>query len=496
MAGDREDFAVRPAGFLSLARWEVRRLTAERMGVMLIVLWSGLLAIAAYQGWDAAHTQHSQIAKARSTDAENWSKKRTLLIEINAGLREPEPFADPRSPTQSVMGRGGEGPVVLTPTPLAALSGGSGDLAPPVLPTGMITKLIGPAQSIENPANRLAGPLDLAFVVSALLPLFVLALSFDVLARERDADIWPLLASQPTPAGRIMAARLAVHFVVLWLPLVVAAGGATAASAAADASFAALATEVGLWSILAALYLIFWQLLAAVLNFQQRSAASNAILLAGAWLASVLLIPSLVGAVVQTVAPPPDRRDFLLEVRQVETELFERADELREAYYAAHPEQRPAAELSEYDAYYVGNLYPRILAADDALAPTLNRLNKERTAQDKWWRRLSWLSPTLAFRLSTEQLAGVTPSQRSMLVERAKTFQREMRAAYGFHVASMTPLTAEDYDRRPSPPTIELPLSTRLRRAFPGLIGVVTASLILGLWLGKARRHAREGVSS
>lgn len=483
---------MKRSGFFQLARWETRRLVAERTGVLLIALWCGLLAVAAYQGRQQVRDQYAQIAAAQKADIKAWASRRALLVEIETGLKKPQPFADPRSPTNSVMGRGGERPVVLVPTPLAALSGGSGDLAPPVQRAGMVTKLIGPAQSIENPANRLAGPLDLAFLVSALLPLFVLALSFDVLARERDAKIWSLLASQPTSLRRIVATRLAVHFMAFWLPLAIAVSWATVTSAAAPFSVVPLVREVVLWLGFAALYLLFWQLLAAVLNFRGRSSAANAVLLAGAWLASVLLIPSAVDAVVQSVAPPPDRREFLLEVRGVETDLFKRADELRDAYYAANPDQRPQVTLNEYDTYFVGNMYPRALAADAALAPALARLDRERAAQDGWWRRLAWLSPTLAFRLSTEQLAGVTPLQRGVLAERAKDFQREMRAVFGANVASMRPLTVADYDRRPTPPTVELAFSDRLLRALPGLVGVILATVIVGIWFGAVQRNAHR----
>ena len=485
------------ASLLRLARWELRRLAAERTGVLLVALWCGLLAVAAYQGQRHVRDQHLEIAAAQKADAKSWALKRATLAAVEAGLKQPEPFADPRSPTNSVMGRSGERPVVFWPTPLAALSGGAGDLAPPVLRTGMITKLTAPPQSIENPANRLAGPLDLAFVVSALLPLFVLALSFDVLARERDAKIWTLLASQPTSLGRIVTARLAVHFAALWLPLALAASLAALRSAPLSGFSPLAAGELALWLGLAAAYLVFWQLLAAASNFRARSSAHNAVSLAGAWLAAVLLLPSAVDAVVQMFAPPPDRREFLLEVRGVETDLFKRADALRDAYYATHPDHRPQVALNEYDTYYVQNLYPRALAADTALAPALARLDRERTAQAQGWRRLAWLSPTLAFRLATEQLAGVTPLQRGLLLSHARQFQAEMRAAFGAKLAAMRPLTATDYDRTPPPPAVGLPLTDRLRTAWPALAGVLLGVLAGAVLLRRAAAGtSRHFVSS
>lgn len=463
--------------FLQLSRWEMRRILSERTGVMLIVLWCGLLALAAQQGQRHVTGQYAEISAARKADEAAWAGKRARLVAIEGGSAHPEAFGDPRSPTNSVMGRSGERPIVLVPTPLATLSGGAGDLAPAVLLAGMITKLIGPAQSIENPANRLAGPLDLTFVVSALLPLFVLALSFDVLARERDAKIWPLLASQPTSLPHIVAARLAVHFAALWLPLVVAVSVSALQSHSSADPLLPTVGEIALWLVIAAGYLLFWQLLAAALNFRAGASASNAVSLAGAWLAAVLLIPSGVDAAVQALAPPPDRREFLLEVRGIETDLFKRADALREAYDAAHPGQRPQGPLNEFDTYFVENLYPRALATDAALAPALTRLVEERAAQARWWRRLAWLSPTLAFRLATEQLAGVTPVQRQVLQTRAKEFQNEMRAVFGAHVASMRPLTLADYDRTPEPSTVRLAFRDRFALAFPSLLGLA-ASLV------------------
>ncbi len=481
---------------LRLAQWELRRLVAERTGILLVSLWCGLLALAAYQGQRQARAQQVEIAAARQADLERWALKRIHLAEVEAGLKQPAPFSDPRSPTNSVMGRSGERPVVLMPTPLAALSGGAGDLAPSVLRTGMISKLTAPPQSIENPANRLAGPLDLTFVVSALLPLFVLALSFDVLARERDAKIWTLLASQPTSLGRIVTARLAVHFGMLWVPLVLAATLATTLSAPPTGFTVGAAGELALWLLVAAMYIGFWQLLAAALNFRDRSSAHNAVTLAGVWITAVLLLPSAIDAVVQAIAPPPDRREFLLEVRGVETDLYKRADELREAYYAAHPENRPLKELNEYDTYYVQNLYPRAMAADVALAPTLARLDRERAAQAQGWRRLSWLSPTLAFRLATEQLAGSTPLQRGVLTERARQFQTQMRATFGEKLVAMRPLTVSDYDRVPVPPVVELDFITRLHTAGPALAGVIVAVLAAGLLLRRASRLATQLQSS
>ena len=464
---------------LRLARWEWRRLVAERTGLVLLAFWCGLLALATAYGVRDVRARQADIAAALERDRVAWETKTALLAEIEAGRVDPKPFEDPRSPTNSVMGRSGERPLVSWPVPLAALASGTGDLAPPVRRVGMINKLHLPPESLENPANRLAGPLDLAFVTAALLPLFVLALSFDVLARERDAGILPLLGTQPVALARLVFARLAVHFAALGLPLALAATTAVVLTLASGASVVAAMGELVLWLALAAAYLVFWQALAASLNFRARSAAHNATLLCGAWLAAVILLPSFVQSFVQVVAPPPDRREFVLRVREVETDLFKRVEEIRDAYYAADPARRPGAALNEYDTYFVQNLWPRALAADAALAPALASVEQARAAQAGWWRRLAWLSPTLAFRLGTEQLAGVTPVQQAEFVVQARVYQQRWRTHFGAKLSSMTPLTLADYDTKPDPVPLRLSFAARLRSALGALAGVLGAAALL-----------------
>lgn len=461
--------------FLRLAHWEWRRLVAERSALLLTAVWCVLLAFAAHQGLTQTRARHAEIAAARTANASSWATKRALLIEIEAGRAQPKTYSDPRSPTNSIMGGAADNPIVLEPAPLSAFAAGPGDLAPSIRPAGMITKVFIAPQSIDNPANRLAGPLDFNFVVAALLPLFVLALGFDVLAREREARTMPLLACQPVALGRIVAARFAVHFVLLWLPLAAAAALTIAFSQAPAAPLAPALGELALWLTLAAAYLVFWQALAAWANFHAWPAATNALVLSGAWLAAVLLIPTLVQAVVQAVAPPPDRRAFVLETRAIETDLFTRAEAIRDAYYAENPARRPTVALNEYDTYFVGNLYPRALAADAALAPTLDRLAAARAAQATWWRRLAWLSPTLAFRLATEQLAGATPVQQGRLIDHARAFQQTWRAHFGLKLFSMRPLTLADYDGKPEPTPVRLTFAERSTAALPATLGLFAA---------------------
>lgn len=111
-------------------------------------------------------------------------------------LPAPEPWLDPRS--LSVYGQRAPRAVAMHPQPLAAISVGQSDLFTHVVKP----KLYGEAEALgfselSNPVQLLFGTFDLAFVITYLLPLLVLAVSYNVLSREREQGSLRLsLASQ------------------------------------------------------------------------------------------------------------------------------------------------------------------------------------------------------------------------------------------------------------------------------------------------------------
>lgn len=479
------------ASLLQLMAWEWRRLRAERLSLVLIAVWIGLLATAAWQG--ATHTcaRHAEIVAAQSADEAAWQEKRARLIAVEAGREEPQPFRDPRSPTHNVLSSPSDRPVALVPARLAALAVDASELAPAVKRAGTLTKVHMPPDSLENPANRLAGRLDLLFVVGALMPLFVLALAFDVLARERELQIWPLLASQPVRPGRVVASRLTLHFMLIWLPLAVAATAAVMAAQPAGSGWLPACGELLVWLGLAAAYLLFWQALAAALNFRGGSAAANALALCGAWLACVLLAPLTVEIAVQGTRPAPDRLGLILAERDSDIALHKRADRMREEFYARHGYEPPRTALNEYDTFFVGNIVPRAFATSEAIAPALGEIERRREAQARRAGQLAWLSPSLAFQRASELLAGVTAEQQDALVQHAREFQRRWRSHFGAKLASMSPLTLADYDNKPQPPAVQQAFRERAAMAASAVVSVAAwAGLLAITALHGARRFA------
>ena len=78
----------------------------------------------------------------------------------------------------------------------------------------------------------MVGRFDLAFVVVYLLPLLVLALSFNVLSEEREQGTLALTLSQPVSARGVVAAKLAFRaLLVVGMVLAVSLAGILVAGA-------------------------------------------------------------------------------------------------------------------------------------------------------------------------------------------------------------------------------------------------------------------------
>ncbi|HRG08845.1 MAG TPA: ABC transporter permease subunit, partial [Cyclobacteriaceae bacterium] len=126
----------------------------------------------------------------------------------------PEPWLDPRS--LSVYGQRAGRVVAMDAQPLALISTGQSDLYTHTVKP----KLYGEANALgfselSNPVQLMFGSFDLAFVCIYLLPLLVLAFSYNLLSADKESGVLRLTISQPISLYKWLFGKLVVRFVVL-----------------------------------------------------------------------------------------------------------------------------------------------------------------------------------------------------------------------------------------------------------------------------------------
>ncbi|MYH09836.1 MAG: ABC transporter permease, partial [Gemmatimonadales bacterium] len=308
----------------TVLRNEWRLLMADRPLRIALGLFGLLLVYALANGVVWTRFQERTVEAAQAGNVERTQAIAQELADIEAGAEPASRFSDPRLP--NVMGGArGRHTAVLTPGPLTALTVGQSDLLPYYYDVNIYTNESSFQQNgeVESPLNLMVGRFDLAFVVIYLLPLLVLALSFNVLSEEREQGTLALTLSQPVSARGVVAAKLAFRaLVAVGMVLAVSLVGLLVTG-----GFGAPG-RILLWCAAVVAYALFWFMLAAWVNSLRRSSAWNATVLVGAWLVLVVVLPAGINIAAGLLHPLPSRVQMITAQREASNDAVNRRSEL------------------------------------------------------------------------------------------------------------------------------------------------------------------------
>ena len=432
-----------------------------------VAFWAAalLLTASAYALIGGLTWQSTRTAETAATELE----AQTLLTELRAAAEGSETGG-------SVAGA--KTFAALPPGPLAAFSVGLADLSPERAEISIWKRpdtLFGRYQ-LESPLSLLAGRFDLGFVVLYLLPLFVLALSYDLLAAEHQRGTLTLVLMQPVSLGRLVAAKLLARLLLLtgFLGAVVGAG-AVAASLPGDAWPRLMG-----WFTIAWLYGAFWLAVCALVAVLVRRPETCAAVLAAVWLTTVLIIPGLLNVGIQTAGPMPSRLEFVTAMRAASSTASQESAELLAQYYHEHPELAANGQQ--------GGFIPAFYAAErqveDRLEPLMSDFDRRLAERQELVARWRFVSPTVLAQEAMIELAGSGLERRRSSNAQARALLAQWHATLAPKIFLGEGLAPADYDRLPKFNFMEPEVSiTRYSGACLGLV----APSFLALFLTRRR---------
>ncbi|MFO1206392.1 MAG: DUF3526 domain-containing protein [Burkholderiales bacterium] len=497
------------AGLRQLEFALLRRDPALWIGASILLL---LTALAAWNGAQrvAAEQASIDIALAGSTEAAAALRADVAAYEARAAGKIPAgampdahatasashgpaaagapPSPPPPGVSAGTVGiRALSGIAALPPAPLAALAVGLSDVQPGVIKaTARPPHTFLTSYELDNPLNLAAGAFDVAFVVVFLLPIVILAISFDLVAGDRTSGTLVLTLAQPAPPSRFLGARVAVRGTAV----MVLAGAAWLVAlfvGRVDLTLpGAIPAALLMLGVMLA-YALTWFAVALAVNAWARSASACGVALASLWILFVVVAPAGVSLASGIAAPAPSRLALTAETREAAQQAEQDAARSLQEFYFDHPEAGPQ-QAGGPDAFFV-----RILATDrataEAIEPTLQRFRVAKAERQQWVERLRFLSPALVAQLAVEDLAGRSG-------ERYSTFEADLGAFHGqwsqffiTRILSGGAMTAADYNRLPRfVPSAAVPSALQWRSAFGGAVLLGLAALLAGL---SFRRFAR-----
>jgi ABC-2 type transport system permease protein len=377
-----------------VVRHEARCLAADLALAAVLAVFGGAFAYALGNGVGWVRALDATLAEAAAEERERTA---VLLEEIAADERGGDPGV--------LGGARGARHAGLPPGALAALSIGQSDLLPYYYQVSIWTNDQTFLQNgeLENPLNLAVGRFDLAFVMVYLLPLLVLALGYNLLSQEREQGTLAMTLAQPIRLGTLIGGKVALRAgLVLALALGLSLLGLLAVLRVPTSG--SPLPRMGLWVVGVTVYALFWFALSVAVNALGRPSAWNAMALAGAWLALVVVVPSTVNIASSLLHPLPSRVEMITAQRDASNDAVNRRSELLGRYYEDHPEMVEGLALDTANAGALA--YAAQEEVNARVADVSRRYESASRAQQALVRRWRFTSPALLLQEALNDAAG------------------------------------------------------------------------------------------
>jgi ABC-2 type transport system permease protein len=447
----------------SVIRVEWLSLIRERAAWAVLALFALAVGYGALGGGLFVSGERRAIQAIALEESARMTRLREELAGIAAGAQVRH-VADPRSPL--IVGRElGRRAATLPPGPLAPVSIGQRDLLPHTMFVTSQARLAdeGADGDGSSPARQMSGAFDLAFVLVFLLPLVIIALTYDLLSGERERGTLELVLSQPVSLASFVLGKAIQRagflvFVVLALGLLGPALGGGHLLAEGGP------LRVALYAGLLVSYSVFWFAASVFVNAWGRSSAGNALSLVGLWLGLVVVVPGLVSVAVDAIHPQPSRVTLVNLAREAASEAEAKASVLegdhgKDAARASDRTARRALEVQE-------DLERRVLPVVEAFGQQLSR-------QQGLVDQLRFVSPAIVLHEGLNEVAGSGVARHRHFAEQVDRFHEEYKRFFFERIRRGAELGPADYDAMPRFEHREEPASAVAGRVGAGVLGLL-----------------------
>jgi ABC-2 type transport system permease protein len=462
-----------------VARHDLQVLSADRTLWAAAGLLAALMACGLWNGLGWVRVQRSTLVRTAAEERERYARARQQLNAAEPTDATREARTDPRNPASFGSALGARY-AVMPPSSLALLAVGQSDLYPSYVKVSTRRRETFANDEIENPLNLLAGRLDAAFVIVYLLPLVVIALSYNLVSGEREQGTLSLVLSQPVTLRRLVAGKLgtrgaAVAAVAIGMSLV---GGLMALRQGAPPPLARLL----LWSAFVAAYASVWFALATAANTFTHHSSANAAGLVSVWLLLVVVTPAAVNLAARTWYPVPSRVEMIEAIRDASLDTAAKGSQLLARYFEDHPDLIPggatASDLADFNA--------QTIAVQDEVArrvePVLARYDDQLLRQQRCVDRLRFLSPAIVTQEALNAIAGTDAGRYRDFIRQVDAFHRRWQRYFNDRAVLRVSMTPEAIDGVPIFVFEERPLSGLAPALGAGLIGLIAPALALTLF--------------
>lgn len=321
-------------------------------------------------------------------------------------------------------------------------------------------------------------------------PILILALCYNMLSAEQEQGTLALTLSQPVSLATLLSGKALMRALIL-MGTVVLATLAALVFGGMDVTAPGAVPRLLWWLVAVVGYGAFWFALAMlVASFGWRS-ATNATVLASAWLVLVVVLPAVFNLVTTTVFPVPSRMELVQAVRVASDDANAAGSKLLAGYYEDHPELASgdaAQAMTDFNVI-------RVAVNDDVerrVRPVVSRYEAQIASQQRLIDGLRFVSPAVLMQSALYDVAGTGHARHQAFVRQVDAFHAAWRDFF-------TPLVFRkarflDYAAAPRFVYVEETSAALAARVWPSVIGLLLPALVIGWWaLARLKRFPIVG---
>lgn len=459
--------------FWLLVRHEWALLRADSVVRLTVLVFLVSLSGAMAAGAARAAREEADVSLLHARAS---SQRTALAREAAEPLTLSNPDALPwgsRHPDYVANERGAY--AVLPPAPLLALTVGQSDLyANHYKVTARLQQAQLAGDQLTHPLAQLTGHFDLTFVVLYLYPLMILASGFDLTVTERQSGTLRMLLAFPVPLSvAVLAKVMARAALLLMLP------AALLLSSLASGGASYPVGRLLLWTLAVLVYGGFWLGLSIIVGATARSASASALVLAGAWLILVVLVPSLLNLLIRSAVPVPSSVEFATRARAATRDAVLQGSRQLGSFLEDHPASGTGLQGMQQYAMLQDI---RDTEVNRRMQPVLAQHEGQLARQRRAVSGVQFLSPIMVMQLALTDIAGTGDVRYARFRNAVSEFQGSWKTFFQPRILTLTPLSSHDIASAPTFAFGEEPLPAVVGRVAVPLLALLAVTMLLWWW--------------
>ncbi|SEC80863.1 ABC-2 type transport system permease protein [Tenacibaculum sp. MAR_2009_124] len=403
-------------------KYELKTLLRSKWLILLFITMFIVIFFAGYNGQQKVNRRTADIEKIKNTVIEKDQKILQILDSLEKGHEmNISSWKSPQRPM--TIGYSNPRVAAMPPKVLSFISQGQSDLFTHyVQPRAYGDSFLFNYSELSNPVQLLFGSFDLAFVIIYIIPLIIIAFSFNIFSAEKEFGSLKLIASQPISVIQWALQKIGIRYawlVFITLLILIVTFAINGFDFAQNFS-----SFISMFLLIFA-YITFWFSIVFSVNIFVNNSAKNAVSLLAIWVVIILIIPATISQFGNSLYPVPSRTKLITEVREFKEEISKKQDKILDNFLRDHPEYADNGNGTNYSFWHKYLASQDII--EDELAPLVKTYEEQLKEQQNWVKKWQYFSPAIILQQAFNSIAGTSTLDYQNYRQQVSVYAKEWR---------------------------------------------------------------------